>query len=52
MEDIRPYRIRNEENDRRSRDADNRTEWELTQRRNQPRMRSSFTSRATDVSVM
>lgn len=32
MEDIRPYRIRNEENDRRSRDADNRTEWELTQR--------------------
>ena len=32
MEDIRPYRIRNEENDRRSRDADNRAEWELAQR--------------------
>ena len=33
MEDIRPYRIRNEENDRRSsKDAENRTEWELTQR--------------------
>lgn len=32
MEDIRPYRIRNEEDDRRSKEADNRTEWELTER--------------------
>jgi hypothetical protein len=32
MEDIRPYRIRNEENDRRNDQADTRVEWELTQR--------------------
>ncbi len=32
MEDIRPYRIRNEENDRRNDHADTHAEWELSQR--------------------
>ena len=32
MEDIRPYRIRNEENDRRNDESDNRVEWEVVRR--------------------
>ena len=34
MEDIRPYQVRSEENDRRREDVDTRAEWELSQREN------------------